>query len=105
MKDPTAAEEEERIIAQAIRFDALVVLPAWVEVLEHAVQRVNGEITEATKHPGEEYFVDWPEIQRIHIVRWNAMREIVDSVQAFVDDTRKERDRILQERELENGNR
>lgn len=98
-------EEEERIVAQAIRFDALVVLPGWMEVLEHAAARVNSEIVEATKEPAEEYFIDWPERQRIHMIRWNAMREMVDALQALVDDTRKERDRILNERELENAGR
>lgn len=94
-------EEEERIIAQASRFDELVTLPAWNEVLEHAVARVNDEILEATKPPTEEFYLDWPEIQKIHVVRWNAQREIVDAIQALVADIRKERDRILQERELD----
>lgn len=108
MKDPTAVEEEERILAQASRFDELVNLPAWNEVLQHAIERVNGEIIEATKEPGEDYFVDWPEKQRIHALRWNAMREIVDSMQALVSDIRNERDRIQKEREEEleyDGNR
>ena len=100
-KDPTAAEEEERIIAQASRFDALTSLPAWNDVLQHAIDRVNSEIIEATKEPSEEFYMDWPEIQRIHVIRWNAQREIVDSIQALVAETRKERDRLIKEREEE----
>ena len=106
--DPTALEEEERILAQALRFDELSRLPAWKEVLEHAIDRVNSEIIRATEQPRDDYFVDWPEIQRIHIIRWNAMRELVDHVRGYVDGAIAERDRLLKERELEReyaGNR
>lgn len=102
MRDPTVVEEEERIIAQALRFDELVRLPAWNEVLEHAIARVNEEIIEATRPPDSgEYFIDWPERQRIRVLRWDSKREIVDAIRSFVDATRSERDRILKEREEE----
>lgn len=107
-KDPTALEEEERVLAQALRFDELSRLPAWKEVLELVVDRVNSEIIKATNQPPEEYFVDWPEVQRIHVIRWNAMREIVDAMRSYVDSALQERDRILKEREIERqyaGNR
>jgi hypothetical protein len=35
------------------------------------------------------------------VTRWNAMRELLDSMEGFVADTRRERDRILEERRVE----
>ena len=63
----------------------------YADFLNVMVNRVESEISEATKCPLE------PEKQRIHVIRWNAMREILDAAQNDVIDTRKERDRIREE--------
>lgn len=74
--------------------------PGYDLLIDLIVNRVNDEILEATKHEEE------PEKQRIHVIRWNAMRTLVDDIQNDISQTRQERDRILsmrREEEEENG--
>lgn len=56
-------------------------------------EKINAEIIEATSCPLE------PEKQRVHVIRWNAMREVVDSGINHINDTRKWRDDLNKENE------
>lgn len=69
--------------------------PGYDLLIDLIVNRVNDEILEATKHEEE------PEKQRIHVIRWNAMRTLVDDIQNDISQTRQERDRILSMRREE----
>jgi len=84
-------EEQRRIKEKASRYDLLINCLGYEDFLKPMLEKINAEISEATKYPLE------PEKQRIHIIRWNAMREVLDAAQNDVIETRKERDRIKQE--------
>lgn len=83
-------EEAERIRDLASKFDSLLKSPGWIEVLHSGAEKVNSELAEATRDPYA------PENQRIHVIRWNAMREILDHLQNYTHDIRKQRDEINQ---------
>ena len=85
------AEEQRKIKEKASRYDQLLNTIGYQDFLQPMIEKINSEISEAAKHPLE------PELQRVHIIRWNAMREVLDAAQNDVIDTRKERDRIKQE--------
>lgn len=87
----TAAEEIRKIKEKADRYDKLVSLVGYQEVMDVMRVKVDAEISEATKYNLE------PEKQRIHVIRWNAMREVLDSAINEVNDIRRERDRINKE--------
>ena len=45
----------------------------------------------------------YAEEQRLHVIQWNAKRELNDGALAYISETRRERDRILAEqKEQEN---
>lgn len=79
--------EWERIRDLAARFDRLPTA-GFEEVLITMKDKVDAEIAEATTCPME------PERQRIHVIRWNAMREVLDSAINYVDQVKRQRDEI-----------
>ena len=85
------AEEQRKIKEKAARYDQLINVLGFQDFLLPMKEKIAAEITEATSCPLE------PEKQRIHVIRWNAMREVLDAAQNDVIDTRKERDRIREE--------
>lgn len=93
-QDNETAEWYRKIKEKASRYDAMVNLVGYHEFLNVMMLKIQSEITEATKVPLQ------PETQRIHVIRWNAMRELLDAAQNDVIDIQKERDRINKE-ELE----
>lgn len=86
---PSPEEENAQCIALAEQLDKLVSQPGWEKVLEHAAERVNRTISEAATTD-----VTNPYHQTIHVIRWNAQRELLDEVLNFVQSTRKQRDEI-----------
>ena len=86
---PSPEEENAHCLALAEEFDKLVTLSGWAKVVEHLAERVNREITEATENPMK------PRTQTLHVIRWNAQRELLDEALNFVNSTRKQRDEIL----------
>jgi hypothetical protein len=93
--DPSIEEAQEEVIRKANKYDTVELSEGWVDVVQFMLTLVNREIAEATEAPME------PEKQRLHVLRWNAMREIVDSTLSEIADTRKERDRIIELRREE----
>ena len=85
------AEEQRQIKEKAARYDQLLSTLGYHDFLKPMLERIDSEISEATKCPME------PERQRLHVIRWNAMREVLDAAQNDVIETRKERDRIREE--------
>lgn len=84
-------EEQRKIKEKAARYDQLINFLGFNDFTQVMMGKIDTEISEATKYPLE------PEKQRVHVIRWNAMREILDAAQNDVIDIRKERDRIRQE--------
>ena len=74
----------------AEKFDQLPTA-GYDSILQVLTEKVNGEIAEATRTPLE------PETQRVHVIRWNAMRELLDAMVNHVNDTMNRRDEIKQE--------
>lgn len=98
--EQTILEEQNRIIELAGKFDALVVASGWNTIVEHLSDHVNNSIAEAaTADPLN------PQQQTLHVLRWNAKRELLDSALNYINETRKERDRILEERTKEGQER
>lgn len=58
----------------------------WHDILKYAAEDVNAAIVEATK----------TEMPR-DIIRWNAKREMLDRIESYILETRKERSRIEDE--------
>lgn len=75
----------------AKRFDALP-SAGHDNILAASVEKVNAEVSRATEFPME------PEKQRIIVIRWNAMRELLDFQTAYIEHMRQNRDEILKER-------
>lgn len=82
-------EENQKCIVLAERLDKVVAQPGWENILEHMAERVNRTISEAATTD-----VTNPYHQTIHVIRWNAQRELLDEVLNFVQATRKQRDEI-----------
>ena len=91
-QDPSIEEEQARIISKAGEYDILENSSGWAKVLEYMLTMVNQEIAFATADPM------YPKRATLHVIRWNAMRELLDGAISEIKDTRKERDRILEER-------
>ena len=89
-RDRVAAEQEQ-IKERAFRYDRLVNELGFIDYRNVMKDKIDSEISEATKYTLE------PEKQRIHVIRWNAMRELLDAAESDILETRKERDRIKQE--------
>lgn len=79
--------EWARILDLANRFDMLP-SAGFEEVLTTLKDKVDAEITEATLCPME------PQRQQLHVIRWNAMREILDAAINHVDEVKRQRDDI-----------
>lgn len=59
--------------------------------------KVDAEIELATTEPME------PERQRIRVIRWNAMREVLDDMQSSVQQALAERERIRKEEQVDHA--
>ena len=84
------AAERRKIVALAEKFDQLA-SAGYESILGVLTEKVNSEIAEATRTPLE------PETQRVHVIRWNAMRELLDAMVNHINDTMARRDEIQQE--------
>jgi hypothetical protein len=98
----TQSEEQDEILAQAERFDRLLAEPGWAEILALMAQRVDATIVGATTPPenGEGVFEN-AVAKTIQVTRWDAQRELMDMAQGHIRMILAERDRIKQEREME----
>ena len=97
-QDPSIEEEQDRIIRKAADYDVIEPSAGWGHLLEYMLTVVNQEIAEATSDSMN------PEKQRLHVIRWNAMRELLDGTLSEIKDTRKERDRIIEDRRADERN-
>jgi hypothetical protein len=84
-------EQMKDVIDLAEEFDRLQGLPVWEKVLKQMAIEVQAELVEATKYRYE------PVRQMAHTVRWDAKRELLDNVLAWIDATQTERLRIIEE--------
>lgn len=87
---PTA-EQMKEVIDLAEEFDRLQALPVWEKIVVRAGTEVNAELIEATKYKYE------PVRQTTHTVRWDAKRELLDNMLAWMEATQRERQRIIDE--------
>ncbi len=72
---------------RANKFDQLS-LAGYDEIMRVMAARVNDEIIAARTKP------DLTQEQQVHVVRWNAMQDVLDAGINFVNDTMKRRDEI-----------
>lgn len=87
----------ETILDRAQKFDRLISQPGWIVLQEFIADKVNAAIIEAAE--------DDPlkaELQRLHVIRWNAKRELNDSALAYIAETRKLRDEIVGQQKKRN---
>lgn len=84
-------DEMKEVIDAAADFDKLVVMPGFERICKHLVASVNAEISEATQYKYE------PERQRVHVIRWDAKRETVDGMMAFIDSMQRTRDEVVEQ--------
>jgi hypothetical protein len=101
MEAETAAEEQRKIVAEAERYDRLISEPAWSEVLSLMADKINTTIIHATNPPenGEGVLAN-ALAKTIQVTRWDAQRELLDTVQGHIKFVRGERDRILEEQKV-----
>jgi hypothetical protein len=91
-------EQLKEQIDLAEEFDRLQAFPAWEKVLRYMGTEVNSELTEATRYKYD------PVKQQVHVIGWNAKRELLDKTLAFMESAQNERDRIIEEyREMQNA--
>lgn len=84
-------EQMKEVIDLAEEFDRLQVLPVWEKLVRHMGGEVQGELLEATKFKYE------PTRQTAHTIRWDAKRELLDSLLGWIESTQAERTRIVDE--------
>lgn len=84
-------EEQRKIQERAGHYDQILNLVGFHQFLTTMQTVINSEIANARKCPME------PEKQRLHVIRWDAMQELLDTAQADINESRKERDRIREE--------
>ncbi len=80
-------EEQRKILELAGKFDQLS-LAGYDEVMRVMQARVNDEVSLARTKP------DLTQAQLVHVVRWNAMQDVLDAGANFINDTLKRRDEI-----------
>lgn len=97
-REKTTAEQLKEVIETAEQFDALQRMAGWEKILLHFGTEVQGELLESTKYKYE------PERQRVHVIRWDAKRELLDSAIGYIESLQGERDRILAEYKGERNN-
>lgn len=90
-KAKTTLEEAKEIINLAEQFDKTIFDPGFEKLLAFMGQQINNELLGATEKPFE------PEMQRVHVVRWDAKRDLLDSALAYVESIRKSRDEIVEQ--------
>lgn len=81
----------KEVVDAAESFDKLVLMPGWEKVLLFLANQVQKEISESTIYKYE------PQRQQVHVIRWDAKRELLDDAIAYVQGTQDERDRIVSE--------
>jgi hypothetical protein len=87
---PTTEQEIRTVIDSAEEFDKLVGLPGWEKACKYLVRDVQDTISEATQYKYEDAKM------KLMVVRWDAKRELVDGLMAYIGDMQKERDRLIE---------
>lgn len=83
-------EQMKKAIDTAMEFDKIVVMPGWEKAMKYCVAQVNSEIAEATKYKYE------PTRQSVHVVRWDAKRELLDGLMGYIEASQRERDNLIE---------
>lgn len=84
-----SAEEMKEVIDAALDFDKIVVMPGFERCCKFLVAEVNREISEATQFKYE------PDRQRVHVIRWDAKRELIDGMMGYINGMQRSRDEIV----------
>jgi len=79
----------KEIVDKAASFDRLVHESGWAEIGLFMANQINTELAKATEKPFE------PEMQRVHVIRWDAMRSLLDSATGYIEGIQKSRDEIV----------
>lgn len=94
-----SAEEMKEVIDAALDFDKIVAMPGFERACKFLVAEVNREIAEATQYKYE------PDRQRVHVIRWDAKRELVDGMMGFITSMQRSRDEIVSQlKGVQDGN-
>ncbi len=84
-------EQAKEIVEKAEMLDRLANEPGWEEICVFMGKLVNVELAKATDKPFE------PEIQRVHVIRWDAMRFLLDSATGYMESIQRSRDEIVEQ--------
>ena len=95
---PSQQEEQDQILKRAEQFERLEAEPGWAIILQHMVSDVNNAIIEAGNSP-----IDNPFLKQVHVTRWDAKRQLVDSVQNYIGETMRLKEEILKDRREAEG--
>lgn len=63
-------------------------------MMEFLAERVNDAIIDAATSP-----VDNPYLKTVHVMRWDAKRELLDSARNYMEETARLRDDLLKQEE------
>lgn len=85
---PTA-EQMKDVIDLAGEFDDVVKRPGFTKILEFMAREVQNEIASSTQKRYD------PEAMRVDVIYWNAKRDLLDSLQAYILDIQRNRDEIV----------
>ena len=94
---PESQQEQEAIVKRASKFDQLVADPGWLEIQDFYAAEINNAILIAANDDPEK-----AEVNRLHVVRWNAKRELNDAAIHYIEETRRLRDEIVNPPKEEN---
>lgn len=91
-------EQMKDVIELAGEFDKLQALPVWEKILRFMGREVNMALLAQAKCEFD------PEQGRVRHLIWNSKRGLLDDLQAWIESTQNERDRIGKEfKEIEDG--
>ncbi len=84
-------KQAKEILEKAEMLDRLANEPGWEEICVFMGKLVNVELAKATDKPFD------PEIQRVHVIRWDAMRFLLDSATGYMESIQRSRDEIVEQ--------
>jgi len=87
----SSEEDMKQVIDLAAVFDDIVKRPGYEKLMEFFAKEVNTEITDATMYKFE------PARQQVHVIRWDAKRELLDAALAYVSSIQRSRDEIVEQ--------
>ena len=89
---PSPQEEQEQILKRGERFERLTAEPGFSEIMDFLAEHVNNAILDAATSP-----VDNPYLKTVHVMRWDAKRELLDAARNYVEETLRLKADIVKE--------